>query len=177
MMIYNTVMTEGSDIGILSRVFEKLNRQVNGNVFVENPEAFVFYPEGESLFFYSRPRSGEIINLQIGKDCGEYALNEVKPNVGCIAAVLLPKPYRLENFEKLVVDTFRAEDDEERVYRIVHGDSVHCNAERIGLIGFPEKGIIKFSYAGSKALRGDSIKSIKRLVQLFLDNAELEDGV
>lgn len=176
-MIYNTVMTEGSSIEILSRVFEKLNRQVNENAFSEHPEAFVFYPEGESLFFYSRPKKGQILNLQIGKDSGEYALNEVKPNVGCIAAVLLPKPYRLEDFEQLVVDTFRKEDAEERVYRIVRGDSVHCNAERIGLIGFPEKGIIKFSYAGSKALRGDSIKSIKRLVELFLDNAEMEDGV
>lgn len=174
-MIYNTAMTEGSSIEILSRVFEKLNKQVNGNVFVKNPEAFVFYPEGESLFFYSRPGKGEIINLQIGKECGGYALNEVKPGVGCIAAVLLPRPYRLENFERLVVDTFRAEDEEERVYRIVYGDSVHCNAERIGLIGFPEKGIIKFSYAGSRALRGDSIESIKRLVKLFLDNAELEE--
>lgn len=176
-MIYNTVMTEGSSLGILSEVFQKLNRQVNGNVFVERPEAFVFYPENESLFFYSRPGKGEIINLQIGKDSGEFALNEVKPGKGCIAAVLLPKPYRLEDFEQLVVDTFRKEDTEERVYRIVRGDSVHCNAERIGLIGFPGKGIIKFSYAGSRQLRGDSIESIKRLVKLFLDNAEMEDGV
>lgn len=176
-MIYNTAMTEGASVETLREVFQKLNDQANNGKFVDRSQAFVFYPEGESLFFYSRPGKGEIINLQTGKDSGEFALNEVKPNVGCIAAVLLPRPYRLDGFEELVVDTFRKEDDEERVYRIVRGDSVHCNAERIGLIGFPEKGIIKFSYAGSRQLRGGSIKSIKRLVKLFLDNAEMEDGV
>jgi len=172
-MIYNTQMTEGSSVETLSKVFQQLNEQANNSSFVDHAQAFVFYPENESLFFYSRPSKGQILNLQIGKDCGEFALNEVKPKFGCIAAVLLPKPYRIDNFEKLVVDTFRKEDEEERVYRIVYGDSVHCNAERIGLIGFPDKGIIKFSYAGSRQLRGDSKATIKRLVSLFLENATL----
>ncbi len=174
-MISNTEITEGSSVKTLREVFQKLNNQANNDEFVNHAQAFVFYPENESLFFYSRPGKGQILNLQIGKDCGEFALNEVKPQFGCIAAVLLPKPYKLENFEQLVVDTFRKEDAEERVYRIVYGDSVHCNAERIGLIGFPDKGIIKFSYAGSRQLRGDSKASIKRLVDLFLENAELEE--
>ena len=172
-MISNTQMTEGSSVELLSKVFQQLNNQANNNIFVEIPQAFVFYPEDESLFFYSRPENGQILNLQIGKDCGEFALNEVIPGYGCIAAVLLPRPYNLENFEQTVVDTLRAEDTEENVYRIVYGDSVHCNAQRIGLIGFPDKGIIKFSYAGSRQLRGDSIGTIKRLVSLFLEKATL----
>lgn len=172
-MISSTVtVIEGSSVSQLDEVFKKINRQANGLSSVRKEWVYIFYPKDESIYFYSNPSDGQIVNLQRGKAEGNFDLMRIKPSAGCIAAILLPKPYK-EISGSVYRDALQALDTEERLYNL-RQDCMFCDGERIGILGFPDKGIMKFTYCGNEPLRGDSVETIKTLVHTFLEVAEYE---
>jgi hypothetical protein len=173
-MISSTAtVIEGCSISQLDEVFEKINRQANGISHVRKEWVYIFYADDENVYFYSNPTDGQIINLQRGKAEGNFDLMRIKPNAGCVAAILLPKAYK--ELDKTVYrDALQALDTEERIYNL-RQDCMFCDGERIGILGFPDKGIMKFTFCGNEQLRGDSIGTIKTLVDTFLEEAEYED--
>lgn len=131
-MISSTVtVIEGSSVSQLDEVFEKINRQANGLSRVRKEWVYIFYPKDESIYFYSNPSDGQIVNLQRGKAEGNFDLMRIKPSAGCIAAILLPKPYK-EISSSVYRDALHALDTEERLYNL-RQDCMFCDGERIGI--------------------------------------------
>lgn len=172
-MISNTQLIEGSSISQLDEVFGKINRQANGISHVRKEWVYIFYAKNESVYFYSNPTDGQLMNLQRGKAEGNFDLMRIKPEFGCIAAVLLPKAYKPVD-ATIFRDALIAGDTEERIYNM-RSDCMFCDGERIGILGFPDKGIMKFTYCGNEALRGNSVETIKTLVNIFLEAAKYEE--
>lgn len=172
-MISSTVTTESSSLSKLEEVFGKINRQANGISHVRKAQVYIFQADKEPVFFYSNPSEGQLINLQIGKAVGNFDLMRVKPQYGCIAAVLLPKAYKSISSE-VYRDALQSEDTEEHIYNL-RQDCMYCDGERIGILGFPDKGIMKFTFCGNEQLRGDSARTVRKLIDTFLEVAEYED--